>query len=281
MHRQLNSSCLSCSICFFATNVSQFFNLLAIFCSPFLEESIPQFRFSTQAYFYLFEPELPIDSPFVAVIVGIQTPGWSHEEPYPTFFSSQCLTSTSASASEEIPLLYAYCSQDQKHYGNDAEELERYGHLKKSKALVAKPTALNPELVFGITSMSDRHPEESGNVARWAYHCSSERTQLHLEPYQRDVTNVKRSGEWLNMESRNLVPGDFVKHDRDIQEHDGEGMNSDRSCRSARSCFSLCTVTQLNVVVSLVSFSQVHFNEVCVAEGVVIVSPLCLFSVFV
>ena len=30
---------------------------------------------------------------------------------------------------------------------------------------------------------------------------------LHLEPYQRDVTNVKRSGQWLNIESGNLVPG--------------------------------------------------------------------------
>ena len=132
--------------------------------------------------FYLFQPELPIDSPFVAVIVGIQTPDWSHKESYPTFFSSQCLTSTSASASEEIPLLYAYCSQDQKHYANDAEELERYGHFKKSKALVAKPTALNPELVFGITSMSDRHPEESGNVARWAYHCSSKEPKYTWNP---------------------------------------------------------------------------------------------------
>ena len=28
---------------------------------------------------------------------------------------------------------------------------------------------------------------------------------------QRDVTNVKRSGEWWNMESRNLVPGDLMK----------------------------------------------------------------------
>ena len=28
---------------------------------------------------------------------------------------------------------------------------------------------------------------------------------------QRDVTNVNRSGEWFNMESRNLVPGDLVK----------------------------------------------------------------------
>ena len=28
---------------------------------------------------------------------------------------------------------------------------------------------------------------------------------------QRDVTLVKRSGEWLNMELRNLVPGDLMK----------------------------------------------------------------------
>ena len=34
---------------------------------------------------------------------------------------------------------------------------------------------------------------------------------MHVEPHQRDVTNVKRSGEWLNMESRNLVPGDLMK----------------------------------------------------------------------
>ena len=38
-----------------------------------------------------------------------------------------------------------------------------------------------------------------------------EEPRLHLEPHQRDVTNVKRSGEWLNMESRNLVPGDLMK----------------------------------------------------------------------
>merc|ERR1711991_157609 len=51
-------------------------------------------------------------------------------------------------------------TQYQKHYANDAEELERYGLFKKSKARVAKLNALNPEPVFGITSMSDRHPEE-------------------------------------------------------------------------------------------------------------------------
>ena len=51
-------------------------------------------------------------------------------------------------------------TQYQKSYANDAEELERYGLFKKSKARVAKLNALNPEPVFGITSMSDRHPEE-------------------------------------------------------------------------------------------------------------------------
>ena len=71
-----------------------------------------------------------------------------------------------------------------------------------------------------------------------------EEPSLHLEPYQREVTNVKRSGEWLNMESRNLVSGDLMKHDTDIQQHDGEGTNLDRSCRTARLCFSLRTVTQ-------------------------------------
>ena len=32
-----------------------------------------------------------------------------------------------------------------------------------------------------------------------------EKPGLHLESYQRDVTDMKRSDEWLNMESRNLV----------------------------------------------------------------------------
>jgi len=67
--------------------------------------------------------------------------------------------------------------------------------------------------------------------------------------------------------------GRFMKHDPDIQQHDGEGTNLDRSCRSARLCLSLCTVTVKLNVVSLGSFSQVHFNEVCVAEGVVGGSP--------
>ena len=42
---------LSCSVCFFATNSSQCFNFLAIFCFIFSEESIPNFQFSVQAYF--------------------------------------------------------------------------------------------------------------------------------------------------------------------------------------------------------------------------------------
>jgi hypothetical protein len=51
-------------------------------------------------------------------------------------------------------------TEHQKHYANDEEELERYGLFKQSKARVAKLNALNPEPVFGITWMSDRHPSE-------------------------------------------------------------------------------------------------------------------------
>ena len=58
---------------------------------------------------------------------------------------------------EEIPPLYLYCTQFWKHYGNDADELKRYGLFKISKARVTKLNALNPESVFGITSMSDKH----------------------------------------------------------------------------------------------------------------------------
>ena len=67
---------------------------------------------------------------------------------------------------EEIPLFFGYCTQYQKHYANDGEELERLDSSRNQKARVSKPTALNPEPVFGITSMSDRHPEEPGNDAK-------------------------------------------------------------------------------------------------------------------
>ena len=38
-----------------------------------------------QDYFSLFEPDQPIDSPVVAVIVGTRTPDWSHKEQYLNF----------------------------------------------------------------------------------------------------------------------------------------------------------------------------------------------------
>ena len=62
---------LCSSICFFATSSSQFFNFLSIFCWIFSEGSTPRFHYYTQAYFYFFERDQPIDSPVVAVIVGI------------------------------------------------------------------------------------------------------------------------------------------------------------------------------------------------------------------
>ena len=73
MHRQFINSCLSCSVCFFATNSSQFLNFLAVSCMIFLEEPISQFPFSIQAEI-LFEPDLPIDLLDVAENVETQTP---------------------------------------------------------------------------------------------------------------------------------------------------------------------------------------------------------------
>ena len=108
---------------------------------------------------------------------------------------------------EEIPPLYTYCTQYKKHYANDADELECYGLFKKSKTHVAKPTALNPEPVYGITTMSDSTQKSQETLHDEHIIAVREEPILHLEPYQRDVTNVKRSGQWLNIESRNLVPG--------------------------------------------------------------------------
>merc|ERR1712136_121355 len=89
-------------------------------------------------------------------------------------------------------------TQYQKHYANDAEELERYGLFKNSKARVAKLNALNPEPVFGITSMSDRHPEEQfkkycftvDNTAGWSSGCCSNKGE-----------KAKVQHSWLMMSS--------------------------------------------------------------------------------
>jgi len=106
--------------------------------------------------------------------------------------------------SDEIQPLYAYCTQYHKHYANDAEELKRFGLFNKSKASVAKLNASNHEPVFGITSMSNKIMINAKNTIM------KERTWINRVA-QRDDTNVNRSGEWFNMESKNLVPGDLVK----------------------------------------------------------------------
>ena len=57
----------------------------------------------------------------------------------------------------EILKNFHLCTQYQKYHANDAEEMERYGLFKKSKVRITKLNALNPESVFGITSMSNKH----------------------------------------------------------------------------------------------------------------------------
>ena len=80
MHRQFINSCLSCSIGFFATHSSQFFNFLATSCMIVLERVYSSIPILHTSWFHLFGPDLPIDLLAVAEIVEIRIPDWSHEE---------------------------------------------------------------------------------------------------------------------------------------------------------------------------------------------------------
>ena len=52
--------------------------------------------------------------------------------------------------------------------------------------------------------------ESVGNSSKFGTFVVSSRNRK-FRVARRDVTNVKRSGEWLNMKSRNVVLGDLVK----------------------------------------------------------------------
>ena len=54
------------------------------------------------------------------------------------FLTLFLLSAPKLKSCESFHLCMAHCSQDHKHSANDADELERYGLLKKSKARVAK-----------------------------------------------------------------------------------------------------------------------------------------------
>ena len=81
MRGQFINSCLSRSICFFATNSSQFFHVLAICCATCSEVSISQFQ-SLSTIIFPFEPDLPIDSPDKAPIVEIRVRDVSRKGQY-------------------------------------------------------------------------------------------------------------------------------------------------------------------------------------------------------
>ena len=61
-------------------------------------------------------------------------------------------------------VLEQFKTQYLKHYANDADELERYGFFKKSKANVVKLNALNHEPVFGFTSISNSMMIKGKNI---------------------------------------------------------------------------------------------------------------------
>ena len=53
----------------------------------------------------------------------------------------------------------------------------------------------------GKTQYQKHHAHDAEEVERYGF----------FKKLKARVTRVKRSGEWLNMKSRNVVPGDFVK----------------------------------------------------------------------
>ena len=77
--------------------------------------------------------------------------------------------------------------------------------IKANNTIMKKRIWINrvaSKIVFqlGIQTMAVRY-------AMCVCDYSSRGTRFAREPYQRDVTDMKRRGEWLNMESMNLVPG--------------------------------------------------------------------------
>ena len=102
---------------------------------------------------------------------------------------------------EEIPPLFdrkPSSQQYQKHYANDAEESERSFRTKAHSEKYMNVSDVN------VTDEDDFLSRSTMIKAKNII--MKERTWIDRVA-QRDVTNVKRSGQWLNIESRNLVPG--------------------------------------------------------------------------
>ena len=73
MQKQFINSWLFCSICSVPSQqILQFFTFLAIFCLTFLEESIPQFQFSTQEHFVSLSLSCPLIRLLLLKIVGLE-----------------------------------------------------------------------------------------------------------------------------------------------------------------------------------------------------------------
>ena len=102
--------------------------------------------------------------------------------------------------------MFGPLQQYQKHYANDAEELERSFQTKvhSDKYMNVNDVNVSDEDDFLSRCMMIKAKNIVMKERTWI-------DRVAQREHQRDVTNVKRSGEWLNMKSRNLVPGDLVK----------------------------------------------------------------------
>ena len=97
-----------------------------------------------------------------------------------------------------------------KHVKSQVKVTDEDGLLSRSMMIKANNTIMKERIwinrvaskvVFqpGIQTMALRHTVSVCVIT------VREKPELHLQPCQRDVTDMNRSGEWLNVEPRNLV----------------------------------------------------------------------------
>ena len=84
-------------------------------------------------------------------------------------------------------VLEQFRTQYQKHHANDADELKRYDFFKKSKANVAKLNELNPDPVFGITSMSNSMMIKRKNIMKERIWINCVISEIVFQPLHSDT----------------------------------------------------------------------------------------------
>ena len=89
---------------------------------------------------------------------------------------------------------------------SDMQVLDEEGFLSRSRMIKAKNIIMTERIwINAVPSEITLQPLDPDTDAQLHKRVITVREEpnLHVESHQRDVTNVQRSGEWLNMESKN------------------------------------------------------------------------------